>query len=60
MTKLVDGLIPAHTECPYRTDCGDYGAKCCIQKGVDHTVDFSCGFARAFEISKSHNIVKVK
>jgi len=54
--KLVDGLIPAHTECPYRTECGGFAKISCIHHGVKHTIDFSCGFARAFEISR----VKVK
>jgi len=55
MNELVNGLILKGTECPYREEC-NMG---CDHKGTEHKVDFSCGLARAFEISRSHNIVKI-
>ena len=51
MTKLVDGCVPAFTDCPYRKECGNYGKECCQQKGKDHKVPFSCAIARGFELS---------
>lgn len=41
------GRIPAHTECPFKAKCGDIG---CHHKGKEHTVPFSCGMARGWEI----------
>ena len=52
MSKLdVDGCIPAHTKCPYKKACGDYGKEACQHKGVEHEVQYSCGLARALEMS---------
>lgn len=50
MTKLVDGCVPAFTDCPYRKECGDYGQNYCLQEGVKHNVPFSCAIARSYEI----------
>ena len=47
MSKLVDGLIPKHTECPFKEECG---MPSCIHEGVNHNVDFSCALARAWDI----------
>jgi ribosomal protein L32 len=46
---LVDGKIPANTECPYTQKC-DPNKEFCGHKGVEHSVSYSCGFARAFVI----------
>lgn len=57
--KLVDGRIPAHTECPFRTQCAFAIRDACSHKGKDHNVPFSCGAARAYELvnrnSADHN-----
>lgn len=49
-SKLVKGKIPPHTECPYRETCSKPGRDLCNHLGKDHTVEFSCGLARAFDI----------
>ena len=47
-TKLVDGLIPAYTNCPFRKDCIlELG---CHHMGILHKVAFSCASARGFDI----------
>lgn len=51
MSKLIDGCIPAHQECPYKDEC-PMGNNLCQHKGVEHTVPFSCAIARSFEIVK--------
>lgn len=51
MNKLVNGLIPKFTNCPYKTGCGDYAKNFCIHTGKNHPVDFSCAMARSFEIT---------
>ena len=50
MTELVNGKIPANTECPYQAKCVAKQDGTCGHKGIDHTVPFSCGYARAFKI----------
>ena len=50
MTTLVDGLIPPNTVCPYKEQCPSAHNGDCGHKGIDHTVAYSCGFARMFEI----------
>ena len=53
ISKLTKGKIPAYTECPFVKQCGDDQ---CVHKGESHTVEFSCGFARAFDsIYKAQN-----
>lgn len=49
-SKLVKGRIPAHTNCPYAGKCSEPDTGFCRHKGVWHTVEFSCGFARAFDL----------
>ena len=51
-TKLVNGRIPAHAPCPFRERCELFHACECQHKGELHTVDFSCGAARAFDLSE--------
>lgn len=47
-TKLQRGLIPPHTVCPYRQECPEVDV--CSHGGKDHTVAFSCGLARLFDL----------
>ena len=47
-----DGLIPAHTECPYKRECVLSIERKCRHKGLEHTTNFSCTVYRAFEITK--------
>lgn len=54
MTKLVDGSIPAHTECPFVGECPMAKTGCCHHKGPAHNVPFSCGAARAFDLIHRH------
>jgi len=51
MTKLVNGLIPKFTACPYKQKCGDYAKNWCIHDGTAHPVDFSCAMTRLIEIT---------
>ena len=54
MNKLVNGKIPVGSECPYKEKCSEAmrdsetirGA--CGHKGKEHTVAYSCGYARLF------------
>lgn len=52
MGILVDGYIPAHTACPYTEDCSLASQGICSHRGTHHTVPFSCGAARGFEITE--------
>lgn len=49
MSKLVEGNIPAFTPCPFRNECI---LSRCFHKAEKHEVPFSCGAARAFDITK--------
>ena len=49
---LVNGRIPAGQECPYRTECTEAQNGHCGHQGVNHTVPYSCGYARLFKIFK--------
>lgn len=51
--RLVDGRIPAHTECPFKANCfqTNYGMiGRCYHEGINHMVPFSCATARSYEI----------
>ena len=50
---LVDGKIPANTNCAYKEKCEIFQAQKCHHKGVDHPVAFSCAVARAFELTQA-------
>lgn len=56
MSKLVDGLIPKHTMCPFVKECNQDGKDECptIHKGLEHKVDFSCAIARGFNMMKKY------
>ena len=49
---MINGKIPAHTECEHKRICPFFGAGKCLHKGVEHNVEFSCGAARVFEREK--------
>lgn len=49
-SQLVFGKIPPHTVCPFRTQCNYALRNECHHKGVEHTIPFSCGTARMFQI----------
>jgi hypothetical protein len=44
------GRIPKNTECPYKMECDPEG-KFCRHLGLEHECDYSCAFARAYDIS---------
>jgi hypothetical protein len=48
-SKLIKGLIPAHTECPFKRQCGAVHVKICHHMGKDHPREFSCGRARLID-----------
>lgn len=49
LSVLVDGRIPAFTDCPFRDKCPS-GKTGCKQTGKDHSIAFSCAFARGFDL----------
>ncbi len=49
-TKLVNGRIPIGQECPFRDQCHEAANGDCAHQGAEHTVAFSCGYARLFDI----------
>ena len=48
MNKLIDGCIPAGIECPFKNKC-ELDILCRRREVLDK--NFSCAFARAFEIT---------
>lgn len=52
---LVNGKIPANTECPFRSNCGSALDGNCHHQGIIHAVPYSCATARVFEIAKLHS-----
>ena len=48
MSKLINGLIPARTECPYKDRCSLLPS--CNHKGVHHHKLYSCAIARGFAL----------
>lgn len=55
-TKLVDGRIPAHTECPFRSQCAMVVHNTCHHKGKEHNNAFSCGAARAYDLIQRNGV----
>lgn len=51
--KLIDGMIPPHTNCPWKDQCSMGKDGGCGHQGTNHTVPFSCGAARGFEICRT-------
>ena len=56
MSKLVDGLIPKNTMCPFIQECNREGKNECPMnhKGLDHNVDFSCAIARGYSMMRKY------
>ena len=50
MQPLVNGAVPANTDCPYKNRCELAQSDSCNHTGVNHAVPFSCAVARGFEI----------
>jgi hypothetical protein len=50
MSHLVEGKIPSHTECPFRSQCSFAENNTCHHNGKAHTIAYSCGAARAFDL----------
>ena len=50
---LVDGIIPARTDCPFRWRCEIADAGQCKLSGPLHRADFSCAIARSFDLTAS-------
>lgn len=48
--KLVDGMIPAYSQCPFASACELKKVDNCGHQGERHSVPYSCGLARLFEI----------
>lgn len=49
-----NGRIPAYQECPFKKQCAIAQDDKCLHKGKEHEVDFSCAFARAFDLAIIH------
>ena len=47
---LVNGKIPAFTECPYKVECKERTSTKCFHNGDKHVVDYSCGMARFLKL----------
>ena len=50
------GRISAGQECPYTEKCPEKIYGFCKHKGVEHTVEFSCGYARLLLIMERNRI----
>jgi hypothetical protein len=59
-TLLVSGKIPAGTPCHFMDICPSAENKTCGHHGAAHTVDYSCGAARAFDLQQSTTVVEQK
>lgn len=53
---LIDGKVLAHTICPFRAMC--FKVSECHHTGYNHMVDYSCGTARAYDITARLNVKK--
>lgn len=51
---LSKGRIPARTVCPWRDQCMTAAAGKCRHKGLAHKNKFSCGLARAFDMTEAY------
>ena len=54
-SKLVNGKIPAHTECPYKDICRYKKSDSCYHLGKGHIREFGCGIARGFALDEKYN-----
>ena len=50
--QLVNGRIPAGQECPFTSTCFIKAENMCEHEGISRVVAFSCGAARAYDISR--------
>lgn len=50
-SKLVQGRIPIGQECPFKSQCPYVPAGDCGHQGIKHTVAYSCGTARLFDLA---------
>lgn len=50
--KLVEGLIPANQECPFKSRCEIAQAGKCAHLGKNAPKPFSCASARAFDMMR--------
>lgn len=48
--ELVNGNIPAFTDCPYNSSCNVANAGQCRHFGKDHPVPYSCALARLLKV----------
>lgn len=55
---LVNGKIPAGSVCPFRAVCHTAKAGDCGHTGTEHTVPFSCGTARAYNMTVPKTVEK--
>lgn len=53
-SKLSYGRIPPRTVCPWRDNCMTASVGKCNHKGLAHKNRFSCGLARAFDMTDSY------
>lgn len=53
LSLLKQGKIPAGTVCPFRVKCHEVARGECKHRGYNHTVEFSCPYARAHDIGTS-------
>ncbi len=50
---LVNGKVPANSVCPFRAICGMAKSGDCKHTGTAHNVPFSCGAARAYNMTQT-------
>jgi len=53
--SLINGKIPAHTECPYKDKCEYKKSNTCHHQGKGHPREFSCGIARGFSLDEKYS-----
>ena len=56
ISRLMNGRIPAHTECPFKNIC----TYSCHHVGVQHLVPFSCAMARLFDLDMRRRDEKIE
>lgn len=50
---LVNGKIPKGTVCPFRVICEAAKNGSCYHRGPEHTVEYSCGSARWYNLNNT-------
>lgn len=51
--SLVNGRIPAYTECPYVKVCMTKKENRCHHTGINHSVPYSCATARGYKMMEN-------